>query len=387
MAFVFKQKGSKYWYAGWKDEKGKRINRSTKIENKQNKRKKALRAADEYEEASRDKKTVKQLRKTLADLQQKVTGVEMVSSTVIEYFKDYVEMKRGETSTATVRLYETCTRDFKLWIGKDRTEEDIDLVTAQDMVGFRNSILAKVSSSTANNKMKALRAIFSKACKEGVILEDPTASLNLGRKSNANTHKLEKRAFTVEEMEAMLKVADAEWQGMIKFGLHTGQRLGDIATLRWSQIDLEGGIVRFKTAKTGKQVTNLMSNSLRDHVLGLQANDNPMAFVHETLGPLYEQSGSSAVSNQFVGILADCGLREPVSHDKEKDGRNGKRADTQLSFHCLRVTAITRMHEAGIPAAIVEQWVGHDSSDVHKLYIKTGTEALQKASDVLPNIG
>jgi len=32
MAFITKKPNSKYWYAAWKDENGKRHNRSTKLE-------------------------------------------------------------------------------------------------------------------------------------------------------------------------------------------------------------------------------------------------------------------------------------------------------------------------------------------------------------------
>jgi len=386
MAFVFRQSGSKYWYAGWKDENGKRVNRSTKLENKQTNRKKALRVADEFEVAARDKKTMRQLRKTLADLQQQISGERLITSTVKDYFKAFIEMKKGEASKATVRLYETVTRDFMAWLGEERSSEDIDMVVPGDMVGFRNKMLDKISATTANNKLKALRAIFSKAFKEGVVLENPTTSLNLGIKRVSNADKLEKRAFTLVELKAILKVANTEWQSMIKFGLYTGQRLGDVATLRWSQIDMKHGLVRFDTAKTGKRLSIPLSKPLKDHLTKVGASEDPLAFIHETLGPLYEQSGAAALSNQFVAVLATCGLRGPVSHEKEEDGRDGKRKKSQLSYHCLRVTAVTMMHEAGIPAAVVEQWVGHDSSEVHKVYVKIGSESLEKASNILPKL-
>ena len=311
MAFVFRQSGSKYWYAGWKDENGKRVNRSTKLENKQTNRKKALRVADEFEVAARDKKTMRQLRKTLADLQQQISGERLITSTVKDYFKAFIEMKKGEASKATVRLYETVTRDFMAWLGEERSSEDIDMVVPGDMVGFRNKMLDKISATTANNKLKALRAIFSKAFKEGVVLENPTTSLNLGIKRVSNADKLEKRAFTLVELKAILKVANTEWQSMIKFGLYTGQRLGDVATLRWSQIDMKHGLVRFDTAKTGKRLSIPLSKPLKDHLTKVGASEDPLAFIHETLGPLYEQSGAAALSNQFVAILATCGLRGP----------------------------------------------------------------------------
>jgi integrase len=39
---------------------------------------------------------------------------------------------------------------------------------------------------------------------------------------------------------------------MILFGLYTGQRLGDIATLRWNNLDVGRGELLLSTRKTGK---------------------------------------------------------------------------------------------------------------------------------------
>jgi len=39
---------------------------------------------------------------------------------------------------------------------------------------------------------------------------------------------------------------------MILFGLYTGQRLADVATLRWSNVDLVKGEIRLRTRKTDK---------------------------------------------------------------------------------------------------------------------------------------
>jgi integrase len=43
--------------------------------------------------------------------------------------------------------------------------------------------------------------------------------------------KSERRPFTIDELRAVLEVADDEWKSLIKFGLYTGQRLADIAAL------------------------------------------------------------------------------------------------------------------------------------------------------------
>jgi integrase len=57
-----------------------------------------------------------------------------------------------------------------------------------------------------------------------------------------------------------------------------------------------------------------------------------------------------------------------------------------LSFHSLRRTATTILHEAGVPAAVAQALIGHDSEAMHELYVSVGREALQKAAEALPEI-
>jgi integrase len=57
-----------------------------------------------------------------------------------------------------------------------------------------------------------------------------------------------------------------------------------------------------------------------------------------------------------------------------------------LSFHCLRHTAVTMMKEAGIPAAVVMELIGHDSEQMSNVYTHVGAEAMQEAADSLPDL-
>jgi site-specific recombinase XerD len=44
------------------------------------------------------------------------------------------------------------------------------------------------------------------------------------------------------------------------------------------------------------------------------------------------------------------------------------------------------MHEAGVPAAVVQSMIGHDSEEMHQLYIAVGKEALATAAATLPDL-
>lgn len=384
MAFLFKDPRSSYWQAGWKDENGKRINRSTKITAKATQRRQAQRIADEFEDASKRKRAARQVREVIATLHQDITGEDLPTKTVEQYAELFLARKKGESAKATVNRYETDLRDFQTFLGA-RKAEDMNSIRSTDIVAYRNELHLRVAETTVSNKIKSIRAMFSAAHKEGLCMEEPTASLKLNRKGKADGNGIEKRAFTLDELRLIREEASGEWESMILFGLYTGQRLGDLATLRWSNIDLQHDELRLNTRKTNRRIAIPLPEPLSEYLVNLPGADDPQAYIHPTLAEAYEKQPST-LSNQFNKILADCGLRTATNHQSKGKGRNQRREGKSLSFHCLRATAVTLLHDAGVPAATVEEWVGHDSAEVHKAYIKIGRETLERASKALPKI-
>jgi site-specific recombinase XerD len=57
-----------------------------------------------------------------------------------------------------------------------------------------------------------------------------------------------------------------------------------------------------------------------------------------------------------------------------------------LSFHSLRHTAVSLLKDAGIPQAVVQELIGHDSKAMSALYTHVGREALEKAVAKLPKL-
>jgi hypothetical protein len=55
-----------------------------------------------------------------------------------------------------------------------------------------------------------------------------------------------------------------------------------LASLGWSNIDLDKNQIRFVARKTGKTVVLPIEAPLRNHILMLPASDDPKGPVHET---------------------------------------------------------------------------------------------------------
>jgi integrase len=78
-----------------------------------------------------------------------------------------------------------------------------------------------------NHHVKSLRMVFKAAKRDGAVTDNPTEFVDTVRARAAVLRTC--RPFTINELGAVLSIADEEWRSMILFGLYSGQRLSDIA--------------------------------------------------------------------------------------------------------------------------------------------------------------
>lgn len=379
MASITRRRASAIWTAFFRDQDGRQHCRSTETTD----RKLAQHIADQYEAGAQKKRTLRQLSRVLTELHQLVTGEAVNRVSLRTFVSEWLELRRPEIATRTWDFYQNSAGKFISFLDV-RADAPLSQITKRDLVTYRNALAKTLAPKTVNHHLKFAKMLFRNARRDELIHEDPSEFVETVRRSHSGQSR---RAFTLPEISAILNVADPEWRSMVLFGLYSGQRLGDIASLTWSNIDLERSEIRFVTAKTGRSMTLPMAPALAKHVLSLPISDNSEAPLHPRAYAIVQAQGrSSSLSNQFSDLLAQAGLREKRTHHKTKDGRGVRRASESLSFHSLRHSATSFLHEAGIPAAVAQAFVGHDSAAIHALYIHVGTEALQKAANALPEL-
>lgn len=371
MASLWKHPQSKYFTACWTDASGRRLKRSTKSTDK----KEAQKMADLFEEESRRKRTAKQARRVLGDIYRKLSGEELPSVTVREYITAFIERKRPEISPASVDYYEGHSRRFLKWL-EAKADQDISEITKADISAYRNHAATLAGPRTTNNTLKAIRSFFAASRKDGYLIDDPAADVDTVRDRSEST----RRPFTLEELRAILAVANEEWRSMIRFGFFTGQRLSDIATLTWQNIDTAKNEIRLTTRKTGRRQALPLPASLVEHIAAMRSGDDSKAPLHPQAAAIIKEQGRAAMlSKAFAAILEEAGLRSPGDGQK-----TGARTAYELSFHSLRHTATSILKEAGIPQSVVMDFIGHDSAGVSHGYTHTGREALEKAAAAFP---
>ena len=113
-----------------------------------------------------------------------------------------------------------------------------------------------------------------------------------------------------------------------------------------------------------------LSDALRTHIEAMPAGDDPRQPIHPRAWEAQKRYGRiGTLSYQFGELLADAGLMARRNHWAKRDGAGpGRRAVSEVSFHCLRHTANTLMKKAGVPEAVVRDIVGHDTVEISRLY-------------------
>jgi len=123
MASLHRRPRSKFWQAAWRDAGGKLHIRSTK----EIARNKAWEIARGWEHVERNAKTEAQVRKVVSEILHRNTGQTLRTSTVREWFKQWLKGKGEETKGR----YSGVANAFLLHLG-ERADRPLAAVTPTD---------------------------------------------------------------------------------------------------------------------------------------------------------------------------------------------------------------------------------------------------------------
>lgn len=380
MASLRKKLNCENWFACFMTVDGRRVQRSTGTAS----RAQAMKIALEYEAAHRGRKTARQVQKVMGDLYRDLSGADAPVATVEDFAKRWLDQRKPEVSSSTHAFYALKVNQFVDFLG-DRRAADLNEISKAHIVAFRDELLRKVSHSSVNHSIKILRMLFRAARSDGLIFENPVEFVKTVR----NANRIRRRAFTLSELQRTLAFCNPEWRTLVLLGVYTGQRLGDLATLTWKQVDLGRAEIRFTTKKTGRHQEIPIAPPLLAHLTTIPAGDDPAAPLCPGAYAAFTKEGRSAsLSGEFAAILMKADLIPKKTHKKVKGGkgRGGVHIQSALSFHCLRHTSTSLMKNAGVSSSVVEDFIGHDSEEMNKIYSHIDMAAKRAAAEALPDI-
>jgi integrase len=245
-------------------------------------------------------------------LHEEVSGQSIKRTTFRKYQSDWLTAKKTEIASSTMDFYQASLKKFQHFLGQ-RADEPIGEITKEDVVAFRNSLVNQVSAKTVNHDLKTLKMLFKSVRRDSVVTEDPTEFVETVR--NERRAKI-KRPFTLLELRSVLDLPSNDWRSMIVFGLYTGQRLADVATLRWNNLDLVRGGLRLSTRKIDKTMVLPLAAPLRKHLefLSLSSKEASAPIHPKAFDFVERQHKTGSLSNQFRRPSSRCraeGKEEP----------------------------------------------------------------------------
>jgi integrase len=242
-------------------------------------------------------------------------------------------------------------------------------------------------SAVAVNKMVATIAlVLADAQRQGLVSRNVAEFIDRVPESHKNVD-------TYGETEArtlLAAITDHRLAHAWELAL-SGLRRGEIAGLRWADIDLENktlSISNNRFAAGNRSVENDPKSAASRRTLPLphrlvtvlRAAKARQAAERSALGAGYG-SGAYVVSNEVGEPYAPDALsrywREAV-----KDA-----GVWHIKLHAARHTCATLMHLSGVPVAVIAAWIGHkDASLTMKLYTHSQDEALKAAGATLDRV-
>lgn len=342
MATIFKR--GRIWWIGYRDEYGKRANKSLKMTDK----KEATKAKKRYE---------------IQELQDDLDGkrrLEMIT------YPAFIEMYHDRRALKVAP--KTVVRDMLALNSLSPLVEGkiLNNITPIDIENWRAVLLKKNAASTVNCSLRHIKVAFNYAEEMGYISKTPLKYIRPLR-------EIEKPLRILSKAEAlkMLVGLPPAWSDLAKAALYTGARLGELVNMRADDVDIQ------KQTVTIRNTVNNPTKSRKSRVVPVPVASMPFfKKLKEVAGHgrvlLPTKNGyqwkTTRVSNAFPKRLKKTGI-------------------DRCTFHDLRRTYGAWLVMAGSDLVTVQQNLGHsDISITVKHYAGVVMDHRAEQVNLLPEL-
>lgn len=211
----------------------------------------------------------------------------------------------------------------------------------------------------ANRIRSYLRAFTAWAARRDYLEEDIGFALE-----GTGPEVARDRVLSLDEVREIYKATSALnelWGPMLRLLVLTGQRRGEISTLRWAHVDLAARRIALPGSLT---------KNGRPHITHLSQP------AHDELSVLWEQGTKGEFVFTTTGVTPSSGISKAKRHlDRELGNRVGK-----WRLHDLRRSMATALAEAGVPEGVVDRIQNHSASGS----APSAVARVYQQSDLLP---
>jgi len=262
----------------------------------------------------------------------------------------YLEYKKAHI-TNTSRI-ETIFRAMLPFFGNRFIDEITSLMVEDYKIKRSRHIKRngeKISPACVNRELACLKHMYTMAITWGFIEHNPAKGVKLFRENNERL-----RYLTQDEAQRLVEAATPHLKPIIIMALNTGMRYGEIAALKWKDVDLDGRNITITRSKNGQMRKVPINENLYETLLAHKGDVPGDGYV-------FCQGGSGipykSVRKSFITATKAAGIDD-------------------FKFHDLRHTFASHLVMKGVGIATVKELLGHKTlamtiryshlSDAHK---------------------
>ena len=317
------------------------------------------------------RKSYKAAKKKLLEMkwyyQQVQTTQGSYSGTVCDWIEHCLDQQRNKVKQSTLTTYQYKMKKYLLsYLGKTALR-DVMQDTIQKWIFTLEDLT--LSSTTIHTIFQTVRRYFEQAVNESALGTNPCKGVVLPKKEAKKVEPL-----TVEDQKKLEETAAVEKNGEpILLALQTGLRIGELAALRWDDIDFSNNLIsihftyqRVLSEESGTELQfGRPKTRASERVLPLSASLKAWLL-----------SWRPTVPTEFVFQVGDHPM-EPrlISYHFQKICQ--KAGITDCHFHQLRHTFATRLLENNGSITGISALLGHSSSQM-TLDIYTGSDLTER---------
>jgi integrase len=236
--------------------------------------------------------------------------------------------------------------------------------------------------STRIDALSILSAICRVAVKGGYLAANPCLGVDVPRGREADPAS---RSLNVTEVCRLFDVLppSGPYRRFVLALLYTGCRLGEVAALRVSDVDLSARVIRVaQTASPGMHGELLIGPTKGRRVRMVPVSNPLLSVVFEAMDGkaehdlLFPGPRGGHINSKNLSRA----LHWPSIRDRVKAFAPGEPA---LHWHDLRHTAAVALFNAGVSAPDVQAILGHSSLLVTQLYADTRADAARRGGVAL----
>jgi integrase/recombinase XerD len=278
-------------------------------------------------------------------------------------FLDAVWMERGLSSN-TLAAYRADLTALSRWLGERgipmarTTKSDL-----QDFIAARVEAGARPRSTA--RQLSSFRRFFRYLMRESVIRDDPTAQIAMPKIGRSLP-----KSLTEEEVESLLgapAVGDPlgnRDRTMLEVLYATGLRVSELVNLRYSQVNLNQGVIR------------IMGKGNRERLipLGEEAVRWLNEFARSARGEILLERQTDYL---FPTRRGDRMTRQAFWHIIKRYARKAG-VDRELSPHTLRHAFATHLLNHGADLRVVQMLLGHSDLSTTQIYTHVARERMKE---------